>query len=50
MDKSVAVDVGKGQSIATLPIVEECPEKVLVPNGQEVKRKFGVTASSVGRD
>ena len=50
VDKSVAVDVGKGQSIATLPIVEECPEKVLVPNGQEVKRIFRTVMKQIERD
>ena len=36
----MTVDITKGESIATLPIIEEYPERLLVPNGEEVKRIF----------
>ena len=50
VDKSVTVDVTKGQSIATLPLLEECPEKVLVPNGDDVKKIFKTVMKQIERD
>ena len=50
IDKSVTVDIEKGVSVATLPIIEEHPEKILVPNGAECMKIFSSVAKQIRKD
>ena len=46
VDNSVDIDADKCVAVAKLPIIEENPEEILVPNGEDCMRVFRTVENS----